>query len=251
MSANSAAAQARARAAWRAGADHSREQHGPHAPAPETSFPLHHTPWWRHIYLDFKRYEATGDSPGTILLSQGFWASCVYRVSRAAVTGARPAFLRRPLRVLATLAQKTMEIVTGICIPAKCEIGEGLYIGHYGGIILPRHGRIGHNCSFAQNSTIGVAGTGENRGAPVIGNRVFVGAHSVVVGKITIGEDAMICAGSIVTRSVPARAVVMGNPARVVSYDGSFDHVMYPDMEHDEGRRASMEAAALARRKPV
>ena len=241
---NDNAAAARARAAWQAGLAENRSD------APSQTFPLHHTTWWRHLYLDFKRYEATGDSWGTILLSQGFWASSVYRLSRAALRGA-PRFLRLPVRVVAVLAQKLMEIVTGICIPAKCEIGEGLYIGHYGGIILPRHGRIGHNCSFAQNSTIGVAGTGENRGAPVIGNRVFVGAHSVVVGKITIGEDAMICAGSIVTRSVPPRAVVMGNPARVVSYDGSFDHVCYPGMEGDPDRLASLEAArALGRRAP-
>jgi serine O-acetyltransferase len=228
-------AEARARVAWRA---------APEAPpsAQLARVPAHHTPWWTHIRLDFRRYRATGDSVGTILLSQGFWASSVYRLSRAAVTGARPAFLRRPLQVLATLAQKVVEIVTGICIPAKCDIGEALYIGHYGAIILPRHGRIGHNCSFAQNSTIGVAGTGENRGAPTIGNRVFVGAHSVVVGKITIGEDAMICAGSIVTRSVPPRAVVMGNPARVVSYEGSFDHVLYDGMEFDVDRSASKEA---------
>ena len=246
MTGKPAAAQARARAAWHAGAESGGAQRGEMRPTPVV---LHHTPWWRHVYIDYKRYEATGDSWGTILLSQGFWASCVYRVSHAAVSGARPAFLRAPLRIVATLAQKLMEILTGICIPAKCEIGEGLYIGHYGGIILPRHGRIGHNCSFAQNSTIGVAGTGPQRGAPTIGNRVFVGAHSVVVGKITIGEDAMICAGSIVTRSVPPRAVVMGNPARVVSYEGSFEHVLYPGMEHDEDRRASMEAAARLRRR--
>lgn len=236
-------AQARARAAWHTAAE------GAAAPRP-APLSIHHTPWWRHLYLDFKRYEATGDSWGTILLSQGFWASSVYRISSAAIAGARPAFLRGPLRIVATLAQKLMEILTGICIPAKCEIGEGLYIGHYGGIILPRHGRIGHNCSFAQNSTIGVAGTGDLRGAPTIGNRVFIGAHSVVVGRITIGEDAMICAGSIVTRSVPPRAVVMGNPARVVSYEGSFEHVMYPGMEYDEDRRASQEAAARLRRAP-
>jgi serine O-acetyltransferase len=248
MIARFAAAQARARAAWQAAEAAPAARLDEAQPA---SFRLHHTPWWRHIYLDFKRYEATGDSTATILMSQGFWASCVYRLSHAAVTNARPAILRKPLRLMAVLAQKIMEIVTGICIPARAEIGEGLYIGHYGAIILPRHGCIGHNCSFAQNSTIGVAGTGENRGAPVIGNRVFIGAHSVVVGKITIGEDAMICAGSIVTRSVPSRAVVMGNPARVVSYEGSFEHVLYPYMEHDEGRRASLEQAAIARRKPV
>lgn len=221
------AAEARARAAWSA----------PGSQAPPV--PSHHTSWWRHVRLDFRRYRATGDSVGTILLSQGFWASTVYRISHAGVHGARPAFLRRPLTAVATLAQKLIEILTGICIPAKCEIGEGLYIGHYGAIILPRHGRIGHNCSFAQSSTIGLAGTGENRGAPTFGDRVFVGAHSVVVGKITVGDDAMICAGSIVTRSVPARAVVMGNPARVVSYEGSFDHVLYDAMESDPARYAS------------
>lgn len=241
------AAHARARAAWLAGPSGEREETTTQPVEPAAGTPVRRTPWWRHLYLDFKRYEATGDSWGTILISQGFWASTVYRVSHAAVTGARPALLRRPLRVLATLAQKAVEVLTGICIPAKAEIGEGLYIGHYGAIILPRHGSIGHNCSFAQNSTIGVAGTGENRGAPVIGDRVFVGAHSVVVGKISIGDDAMICAGSIVTRSVPPRAVVMGNPARVLSYDGSFDHVLYPGMERDEGRRRSLEAAASAR----
>lgn len=239
---NDHAATARARAAWQAAHAEAR----PEVQSP--TFPLHHTPWWRHIHLDFRRYQATGDSWGTILLSQGFWASTVYRLSRAGLRGS-PGWLRLPVRILAVLAQKLMEIVTGICIPAKCEIGEGLYIGHYGGIILPRHGRIGHNCSFAQNSTIGVAGTGDNRGAPTIGNRVFVGAHSVVVGKITIGEDAMICAGSIVTRSVPARAVVMGNPARVVSYDGSFDHVCYPDMENDPDRLASLEIARASGRR--
>ena len=210
--------------------------------------PFEPRPWWRHVQRDFLRYRATSDSWGTTLLAQGFWASTVYRTMRAGVYGARPRFLRGPLRVLSVLAQKLMEIVTGICIPVPCDIGEGLYIGHYGAIILPARGRIGHNCSFAQNVTIGVAGAGANRGAPVIGDRVFVGAHSVVVGRITIGEDAMICAGSVVTRSVPPRAVVMGNPARVVSYEGSFDHVYYPGMDTDPARLASLEAA---RRRPA
>jgi serine O-acetyltransferase len=228
-------AQARARVAWHAPAQGDEAQ-----PA---SFEIHHTPWWRHIYLDYRRYQATGDNFARILLTQGFWASCVYRMSRAALLGVRPRFLRKPLRLFIVPAQKAIEILTGICMPSRCEIGEGLYVGHYGGIFFPAHGRIGHNCSVAQNVTIGVAGKGEARGAPTIGNRVFIGSHSVVVGKITIGEDAMICAGSVVTRSVPPRAVVMGNPARVVSYEGSFDHVLYDGMETDADRCKSREAA--------
>ena len=199
---------------------------------------LHHTAWWRHLYRDFRRYRVTADPPlRTLFLTQGFWASSIYRISHAALARTRLVW------PLVALAQKVVEIITGISIPPGCEIGEGIYIGHYGSIILARQCRIGHNCSLAQNVTIGVAGSGDNRGAPVIGNRVFIGAHSVIVGRITIGDDAVICAGSVVTRSVPARAVVMGNPARVVSYEGSFEYVYYDGMDVDPARRASLERA--------
>jgi serine O-acetyltransferase len=228
------AAKARARAAWHATPE-LRPAAGPH----HNPLELHHTPWWRHIYLDYRRYKATGDSAAR---AQGFWASCVYRVCRAAVHGARPRFLRPPLRVAAILAQKLTEVLTGISIPVDCEIGEGLYIGHFGTIILSREARIGHNCSMAQNVTIGAGGRGESRGVPTIGDRVFIGAHSVIVGRIEIGEDAMICAGSMVNRPVPPRAMMVGNPARVVSFDGSFDHVVYDGMEIDAERRLSKEA---------
>ena len=169
---------------------------------------LHHTPWWRHIYRDFRRYRVTADPAlRTIFLTQGFWASSVYRVSRAALEGSRVlAWLARPV---AAVAQKLVEMATGISIPPQCEIGDGLYIGHYGSIILAPDARIGHNCSLAQN--------------------------------VTIGDDVVVCAGSVVSRSVPARAVVMGNPARVVSYDGSFDYVFYDGMDVDPARRASLE----------
>jgi serine O-acetyltransferase len=199
---------------------------------------LHHTPWWRHIYRDFRRYRVTADPAlRTVFLTQGFWASCVYRLSRAALLRTR---LARPF---IAIAQKLIEIVTGISLPPQCEMGEGLYIGHYGSIIVSPPSRVGHNCSLAQNVTVGVAGSGENRGAPVIGNRVFIGAHAIIVGRITVGDDAVICAGSVVTRSVPARAMVMGNPARVVSYDGSFDYVFYDGMDADPARKASLERA--------
>jgi serine O-acetyltransferase len=197
---------------------------------------LHHTPWWRHIYLDYRRYRVTADAAlRTLFLTQGFWASSIYRMARAALR-------RSPLVApLVLTAQKLVEIVTGISIPPQCEIGDGLYIGHYGSIIVAPEARIGHNVSLAQSVTIGVAGGGDDRGAPTIGNRVFIGAHSVVVGRITIGDDAVICAGSVVSRSVPARAVMMGNPARVISYDGSFDYVYYDGMDVDPARRASLE----------
>lgn len=226
------AAKEKARAAWFQVGDAARLQ-------------LHHTPWWRHLYRDFRRYRASGDSvPRTLLMSQGLWASAVYRLARAATR------LPRPLRALAApvsaVAQKLMEIFTGISIPPRCEIGEGLYIGHFGPVILDENVRIGHNCNLGQSVTLAEFGRGEARGAPTIGNRVFIGAHSLIVGKIVVGDDAMICAGSVITRSVPPRAVVLGNPGRVISYEGSFEHVVYDGMHADAARAASISSTVLA-----
>jgi serine O-acetyltransferase len=199
--------------------------------------------WCRLLYQDYRRYRAAGQ-PGlvTVFLTQGFWACCIYRSTHALVEWLPGTIAPALARTFAGALQKVVEIVTGICIPRACDIGGGLYLPRFGGIILS-HDPIGANCTIEQSVTIGAAGKGEAWGRPVIGNRVFIGAHSIIVGKITVGDDAMICPGSFVTRSVPPRAVMMGNPAKVVSYDGSFDSIVYDGMENDPERRAALESS--------
>jgi maltose O-acetyltransferase len=59
---------------------------------------------------------------------------------------------------------------------------------------------------------------GWTRAAPVaIGRRVYIGAGAIVLPGVTIGDDAVVGAGSVVTRDVPPGAVVAGNPARPIS----------------------------------
>jgi serine O-acetyltransferase len=197
--------------------------------------------WCTLLYLDYRRYRAEGRSClSTIFLAQGFWASCVYRASHAFVEILPRGVVRMTGKALAAVAQKLVELLTGICIPRDCAIGGGVYFPRFGGIILS-HGSIGANCTIEHNVTLGIAGKGAERGRPTIGNRVFIGAHSVIVGRITVGDDAVIFPGAIVTRSVPPRAVVIGYPARVVSHEGSFDWISYDAMEQDPQRRASLE----------
>ena len=49
-----------------------------------------------------------------------------------------------------------------------------------------------------------------------IGNYVYIGTNSLIMPGVSIGDNALVAAGSVVTKSVPARTVVGGNPARVI-----------------------------------
>jgi len=196
-------------------------------------------PLSRLIYRDYRRYFAAGarNSISVIALTQGFWASTVFRVSHWALTRCRIPGVRTLVKAGCIILQKFIEILTGICIPGRCNIGPGLYIGHFGGIFIDSEARIGANCNIAQGVTIGKGGRGELHGVPELGDRVHVGANAVILGKITIGNDAAIGPGAVVMNSVPPSGVAMGNPARVVGDSGSFEFVNYDGMENDPARK--------------
>jgi len=196
------------------------------------------------IYSDYRRYRATGGNQGSflgvLLLSQGFWASCVYRFSHQVVQIKIP-ILRRSLRIIFLFIEKWIEIITGIRIPGECRIGRSLYIGHFGPIILNDQAILGDNCNLSQGITLGVSHRGENAGTPVIGDRVYIGPNAVLLGGIVIGSDSAIGAGAVVTKSFAERSVVAGNPACLLSQAGSFEMVRYDRMENDLARQASLE----------
>ncbi|WP_268762147.1 DapH/DapD/GlmU-related protein, partial [Frankia casuarinae] len=65
--------------------------------------------------------------------------------------------------------------------------------------------------------TIGKSGTGEKFGRPTIGDRVSIGTGARILGRLEVGDDALVGANAVVTRSLAARSVAVGAPARVVS----------------------------------
>jgi serine O-acetyltransferase len=117
----------------------------------------------------------------------------------------------------------------GIQIPIQTKIGKGFKMNHFGGIVVNQGVVIGENCNISQGVTLGNVSRGKLKGCPFIGNRVWIGANSVVVGKITIGNDVLIAPLSYVNFDVPDNAVVMGNPAEIVSYTGSGGYLKYID----------------------
>lgn len=113
----------------------------------------------------------------------------------------------------------------GIELPRGTKVSEGLYIGHFGGVIISPTTEIGKNCNISQGVTIGVAGRGENRGVPIIGDCVYIGPGAKIIGKIFIGNNVAIGANAVVTKDVQDNAVVAGVPAATISMEGSFNFI--------------------------
>lgn len=105
----------------------------------------------------------------------------------------------------------------GFQIPKSVQIGQGLMMAHFGGIVINSRSIIGKNCNILQSVTIGNALRGKLKGTPVIGDRVYIGPGAVVIGSIKIGNDVLIAPNSFVNIDVPDHSIVVGNPATIHS----------------------------------
>lgn len=178
------------------------------------------------IKSDYNKHKKYGSHFFVILFfTQGFWAIYQYRIAHYLYKNVRWKIFRIPLLFLTLIWQKIIEILTGISIASSVKIGHSFYIGHFGGIIINANAVIGDNCNISQGVSIGVSGFGEKRGVPIIGSDVYIGANTVVAGKITIGNNVLIGACSMVKDSFGDNSVLMGVPALVISNKGSKNYI--------------------------
>jgi acetyltransferase-like isoleucine patch superfamily enzyme len=114
---------------------------------------------------------------------------------------------------------------TMISLGAKIDIHKGKVI-------------IGDNCLITHGATIlshdgalRLIKPGVDRGGcVVIGNNVFVGVNAIILSDVTIGDNSVIAAGSVVTKDVPAATVVAGNPAKIIrNLEGPFQTLNDPN----------------------
>lgn len=100
-------------------------------------------------------------------------------------------------------------------IPYNIKIGGGLYIGHPYCITINPKTIIGKNVNIHKGVTIGQENRGKRKGTPIIGNDVWIGVNSTVVGAINIGDDVMIAPNTFVNCDVPSHSIVIGNPCMI------------------------------------
>jgi serine O-acetyltransferase len=131
-------------------------------------------------------------------------------------------------RYLARLLSHVGRFLTGIEIHPGAIVGRRFFIDHGSGVVLGETSEVGDDVLIYQGVVL--AGTSLNKGKrhPTVGNGVVMGTGAVALGAITISDGAKIGAGSVVVKSVPPGATVVGIPGRVVE-----DRPKMPaDMEH-------------------
>jgi len=167
---------------------------------------------WDVLRADYRRH-------GSRLSNGAFVSLCLYRYGRWAIT--------RRNRLGRRIATKSYGVVyffvanlTKIWIPPQVAIGGDLHIiNNEGSLSIHPDAVIGDRMGVMHNVTIG---TNMREGAPTIGDDVFIGVNSTVLGAIRIGDRVRIAANTAVTTDVPSDSIVVGSPARIYPRLGPF-----------------------------
>lgn len=122
-----------------------------------------------------------------------------------------------PLFIIFRFILKHYEYKYSIQIPYNTKIGKGLHIAHHGGIVINHRCELGENINLSHGVTLGYTKTG----VPKLGDCIYLGAGSKVIGGITIENNVAIGANAVVTKNIPENAIVVGIPGRIISYKGN------------------------------
>jgi len=118
--------------------------------------------------------------------------------------------------LLARVLSHINRFLTGIEIHPAAQIGRRFFIDHGAGVVIGETSEIGNDVLVYQGVVLGGTTLEKKKRHPTIGNNVVMGTGVVALGAITIGDGARIGSGSVVIKSVPPSATVVGIPGRIV-----------------------------------
>ena len=182
-------------------------------------------------YIDFDFPVSPLRIARTLLETEGLWATFAYRAHRwiHARLAARPKKWEKALllamKVPVVALESFVRFTVDIHLDVESRIGPGLYVGHFKSIHVGPGVQIGRDCNIGQMCFLGGAERYCAPGFPIAGDRVYFGIGSKVMGGVRVGSDVAVGANAVILEDVPDRAVVVGNPAKVINYAGSEDFI--------------------------
>lgn len=185
---------------------------------------------YRYLVLS-DLYRVTGDIRFKVFLKQLFLGESykiIFWVRTCRYCYDKP-LLRYTIYLFGKIMTTHFRYKLGISLHPECEIGSGLYIGHFGMINISAESVIGKNLNVSQGVTIARRNRGTYKGHPTIGDNVYIGPGAKVIGAVKIGNDVAIGANCVVTKDIPDNSVVVGIPGKIISKKGSFGYVNRTD----------------------
>lgn len=119
-------------------------------------------------------------------------------------------------RMAARVVSHIVRTFTLVDIHPAAELGRRLFIDHATGVVIGETTVVGEDCVIFHGVTLGGVSMSKGKRHPTVGSHVLIGAGAKVLGPITIGDYAKIGANAVVVKDVPARAAMVGVPARQV-----------------------------------
>jgi serine O-acetyltransferase len=132
----------------------------------------------------------------------------VYRLSRL--------LFKWKIPLIPLILKIANRLIFSVVLPPSAQLGKGVLLGYHGlGIVVHANAVIGDRVRISPNVVIGGKGGGV-QGVPVIEDDVTIGAGACILGAVVVGRGVIVGANSVVVADVPAGAVVVGAPARIV-----------------------------------
>lgn len=129
----------------------------------------------------------------------------------------------RNAKLAARFLAELMRKWTGVEIHPGAVLGAGVFIDHATGVVIGETAEVGDNVTIYHGVTLGGTSLDRVKRHPTVEDDVTIGAGAKVLGAITIGAGSQIGANSVVVKSVPPGAVVVGVPGQIVGRDRSHD----------------------------